>query len=150
MGIAATVIETLGPWSWWVLGLVLAILEVLVPGSFLIWFSVAAILVGTLAMFVDISWQIELVLFVVLAVVAVLVGRRFYGGAGRTPENSQLNDRVARQIGRVATLDTAIADGSGHVRLDDSLWRVEGPELPAGARVRITGIRDGRLQVEPA
>lgn len=150
MGIAAKVIEILGPWSWWVLGLVLAILEVLVPGSFLIWFSVAAILVGTLAMFVDISWQVELVLFVVLAVAAVLVGRRFYGGAGRTTEGTQLNDRVARQIGRVATLDTAISGGSGHVRIDDSLWRVEGPELPAGSRVRITGIRDGRLQVEPA
>ena len=150
MGFVSTVIEILGPWSWWVLGLALAILEVLVPGSFLIWFAVAAILVGTLAMFVAISWQVELVLFVILAVVAVLVGRRFYGGVGRTPDKNQLNDRVARQIGRIATLDTAISGGSGHVRLDDSLWRVEGPELPAGARVRITGIRDGRLQVEPA
>jgi membrane protein implicated in regulation of membrane protease activity len=150
MGLISHLIATLGPWSWWVLGLLLAVVEVLAPGTFFIWFAIAAILVGTLALFVDVSWQVELVLFVVIAVIAVFVGRRFYGGAGRAPEKGLLNDRVARQIGRIATLDTALSGGSGHVRLDDSQWRVEGPDLPAGSRVRITGFRDGRLQVEPA
>jgi membrane protein implicated in regulation of membrane protease activity len=89
------------------------------------------------------------VLFGAFAVVAVLAGRKVYGTADRDSDE-RLNDRVARQIGRLATLETAIVDGSGHIRLDDSQWRVEGPELPAGRQVRIVGFRDGRLQVEPA
>jgi membrane protein implicated in regulation of membrane protease activity len=145
----AELVEMLGPWTWWVVGLLLAGVEIVAPGSFFVWFAVAAILTGTVALFVDIAWQWELVLFVVFAVTAVLVGRKFYGAAGKEPD-VRLNDRVGRQIGRIATLETPIVDGSGHIRLDDTQWRVEGPELPAGRQVRIVGVRDGRLQVEPS
>jgi membrane protein implicated in regulation of membrane protease activity len=145
----AQIVDLLGPWLWWVVGLLLAGVEILAPGSFFVWFAVAAILTGTVALFVDIGWQWQAVLFVAFAVVAVLAGRRFYGTADRDTDE-RLNDRVSRQIGRIATLETAIVDGSGHIRLDDSQWRVEGPELPAGRQVRIVGFRDGRLQVEPA
>jgi membrane protein implicated in regulation of membrane protease activity len=145
----AQAVAMLGPWTWWVVGLLLAAVEIFAPGSFFVWFAVAAILTGTVALFVDIAWQWELVLFVAFAVGAVLVGRRFYGSTSRETEE-RLNDRVARQIGRLATLETAISGGSGHIRLDDSQWRVEGPDMPAGRQVRIVGFRDGRLQVEPA
>jgi membrane protein implicated in regulation of membrane protease activity len=145
----AQIVDMLGPWLWWVVGLLLAGIEILAPGSFFVWFAVAAILTGTVALFVDIGWQWQAVLFVAFAVVAVLAGRKVYGTADRDSDE-RLNDRVARQIGRLATLETAIVDGSGHIRLDDSQWRVEGPELPAGRQVRIVGFRDGRLQVEPA
>jgi membrane protein implicated in regulation of membrane protease activity len=145
----AQIVDMLGPWLWWVVGLLLAGIEILAPGSFFVWFAVAAILTGTVALFVDIAWQWQAVLFVAFAVVAVLAGRKVYGTADRDSDE-RLNDRVARQIGRLATLETAIVDGSGHIRLDDSQWRVEGPELPAGRQVRIVGFRDGRLQVEPA
>jgi len=145
------VVDTLGPWSWWVLGLVLAGIEVIAPGTFFIWFAVAAVVVGTAAMFVDLGWQVEAVAFVVLAVAAALAGRRFYGrGDAVTPEGGPLNDRLARQLGRVAVVETAIAGGTGSVRLDDSVWRAEGPDLATGTRVRIVGHVGGRLKVEPA
>lgn len=150
MGIVQAIVEQLGPWTWWVVGLALAAVEVVVPGSFFIFFAIAAILTGTLALVVDFGWQVELVVFAALAVASVLVGRKIYGKTPSGQTDNGLNDRVSRQIGRVAVLDTALSSGSGHVRLDDSLWRVEGPDLPAGTRVRITGVRDGRLQVEPA
>jgi membrane protein implicated in regulation of membrane protease activity len=149
MGFFAEIAAILGPWSWWVLGLVLAMVEVLAPGTFFIWFAVAAILTGTVALMVDLGWQAEILLFVALAVVAALAGRRIYGRS-RPAEENRLNDRAARQVGRLAVLDTAIAEGTGHIRLDDTRWRVEGPDLPAGAKVRIVAFRDGRLQVEPA
>lgn len=151
MGMVEQFIRLLGPWNWWVLGLVLAAVEIFAPGSLFIWFAVAAILVGTVALFLDMSWQAELVLFVGLAVAAAVVGRRLV--RVERPEaktEAHINDRLARQVGRLATLDTPITNGAGHIRLDDTIWRVEGPDLPAGAQVRICGHTEGRLRVEAA
>jgi membrane protein implicated in regulation of membrane protease activity len=148
MSIIETIVTNLGPWSWWVLGILLAAVEVVAPGTFFIWFALAALVVGTVALTQDVSWQTEVLLFLVLAVAAAIVGRRFYGNGKTAPEDGIPNDRINRLVGRAAILDTAISSGTGHIKLDDTLWRVEGPELPAGARVRITGYRNGRLQVE--
>lgn len=148
MGFIEGLVVSLGPWSWLVLALVLAGIEVVVPGTFFIWFGAAALVVGLLALAVALSWQVELVLFVVLSAVAVLVGRRFYGRASKEGDGFA-NDRLGRQVGRFAVVDRAIEGGSGHIRLDDTIWRADGPDLPAGARVRITGHRDGRFLVEP-
>lgn len=142
-------ISFFGPWSWWVLGLLLATLEIVVPGTFFLWFAVAAILTGTLALAVDLSWQVQTLVFVVLAAASALIGRRVFGRSQPEPE-SRLNDRLAGYVGRKATLETAIVDGTGHIRLDDTLWRVAGPPLPAGSQVTIVGQREGRLTVEPS
>ena len=149
MGIVEQIVGFLGPWNWWLLGILLALVEVVAPGTFFIWFAVAAILVGTLALLVDLSWQAELLIFVLLSAVAVLAGRRTFGRRETRRQEPNLNDRTARQIGRLAVLDTPIVNGTGHIRLDDTIWRVEGPDLPAGRQVRIRGASDGRLQVEP-
>lgn len=148
MGLIEGLIASLGPWSWLVLALVLAGIEVVAPGTFFIWFGAAALVVGLLALAVAMSWQVELVLFVVLSAVAVLIGRRFYGRASKEGDGFA-NDRLGRQVGRFAVVDRAIEGGSGHIRLDDTVWRADGPDLPVGARVRITGHRDGRFLVEP-
>jgi len=148
MGLIEGLIASLGPWSWLVLALVLAGIEVVAPGTFFIWFGAAALVVGLLALAVVMSWQVELVLFVVLSAVAVLIGRRFYGRASKEGDGFA-NDRLGRQVGRFAVVDRAIEGGSGHIRLDDTVWRADGPDLPVGARVRITGHRDGRFLVEP-
>lgn len=149
MGLFEMAVGFLGPWTWWILGILLAMVEIMAPGAFFIWFAIAALLVGTLAMLVTLSWQVSLVLFVVLSLILAVVGRRFYGRAAHESDD-KTNDRLARQVGRVAVVDTAIVGGTGHIRLDDTVWRAEGPELPAGATVRIVGSRDGRFIVEAA
>ncbi|MFD0936463.1 NfeD family protein, partial [Methylobacterium trifolii] len=40
--------------------------------------------------------------------------------------------------------------GAGRIRFDDTLWRVSGPDLPAGARVRVTGMAGTVLTVAAA
>lgn len=148
MGVLEGLIAYLGPWSWLLLALLLAGIEVVVPGTFFIWFGAAALVVGLIALAISLSWQVELVLFVLLSAAAVLGGRRFYGRASKEGDGFA-NDRLGRQVGRFAVVDRAIEGGSGHIRLDDTIWRADGPDLPAGARVRITGHRDGRFLVEP-
>ena len=53
-------------------------------------------------------------------------------------------------IGREAVLAEPIVAGAGRLRFDDTLWRIQGPDLPAGGRVRVTGIDGTVLVVRPA
>ncbi len=145
-------IEQLGGWSWWILGLILLGMEILLPGTFFLWFGVSALVIGVAALLVDWPWQAQIIAFVVLAIVLLIVGRRYFKGwAGRPSDDAFLNDRGARLVGSVHVLGEPIVDGQGRVRIDDSNWRIAGPNLPSGRRIRVVAVVDGAvLRVEPA
>lgn len=145
----------LGPWIWMVLGAVLLILEIVAPGVFLLWLGIAAILTGTLSLQLWStgfwSWQVQVLVFLALSVASILIGRRLFPAGGKDDTDQPLlNQRDRQLVGRTATLEEPIVDGQGRVRLGDTLWRVSGPDLPAGTRVRVSGAKDGELTVETA
>jgi len=147
------IVTELGPWAWWVLGIVLLILEVLLPGVFLVWIGIAAILTGALSLALwgeaFWAWQAQWVVFAVLSLVAALVGRRIVSTRGQSSDQPHLNQRGQSLVGRTATLEQPIAEGRGRIRLDDTMWSVQGPDLPVGARVRVTASNGRDLTVEP-
>ena len=143
-------IRQLGPWSWWIVGLVLLALEIVVPGNVFVWFGIAAILTGALALFTDWGWQAELIVFVVLALVLVIVGRRAFSRDAETSEQPYLNERANRLVGGTHVLTAPIVDGQGRIRVDDTNWRVTGPDLPSGSRVKVVGADGSVLAVEKA
>ncbi|MGO4563538.1 NfeD family protein [Rhizobium sp. 2YAF20] len=144
----------LGPWSWWVVGLVLLAAELVVPGVFLVWVGLAAIIVGALSLLLWESalwtWQLQMLLFAALAIVAALLGRRYVYHNRNASDEPFLNQRSAGLVGRTATLQEPIAEGRGRIRLDDTYWSVMGPDLPAGTQVRIVASNGRDLTVEPA
>ena len=144
-------IGDVGPWVWILIGLTLLAIEVLAPGLWFLWFGSAALTVGALTLmpFTDVSWwpwQAQVVAFGVLSAVFVLVGRKVLPGA--RDEADPFNRPLDRMVGREAVLEEALSSGAGRVKLGDTLWRVSGPDLPAGTRVRVTGHDGDRLQVE--
>lgn len=147
------IIGELGPWNWVAIGLVLLVLEIAIPGVFLLWFGMAAIAVGALSiMFQNASfwpWEAQIVIFLLLSLVLAYFGKRMMD-KGDVTDQPLLNKRSEQLIGRTATLGEPIKEGYGRIRLDDSQWRVKGPDLPAGARVKISGVDDGALVVEAA
>ena len=143
------VVESLGPWSWIILGLVLMGLELVAPGVFLIWLGLAAMLTGLLDAALGLSWQTALLVFAALAVAAVVAGRMVTRPhADDEGGRPTLNRRGHALVGRVFTLETPIVEGSGRIRVDDSSWRVTGPDAPAGERVRVVRIEGTTLVVE--
>ena len=65
-------------------------------------------------------------------------------------EDPTLNRRGEQYIGRVYVLEEAIANGRGKVRVGDSIWMVEGDDMPAGEKVRVTDISGITFIVEAA
>jgi inner membrane protein len=148
-----SIVTELGPWAWWVLGIVLLILEVLMPGVFLVWIGIAAIITGALSLLLWEqalwTWQAQWLVFAVLSLAAALIGRRLISTRGQGSDQPHLNQRGQSLIGRTATLEQPIAEGRGRIRLDDTMWSVQGPDLPVGARVRVTASNGRDLTVEP-
>ncbi len=138
-------------WYWWCLALVLAALEMFIPGAALLWIGGAAGVVGLAALVFDIGLVTELVLFGVLAVLAWFLSRLL---ARRDPDDTQsgtLNRRGEQYLGQVLTLEEAIVNGYGRARVADGIWRVAGAaDLPQGSRVRVTGVDGAILRVEGA
>jgi inner membrane protein len=130
--------STLGTWNWLIFGLVLMALELLAPGVFLFWLGLAALLVGLLSFAVNPSWQLQILMFAVFAAAAVPLWRKISRGSKTgSQSNPFLNKRTDALVGRVFTLERPIIDGAGTVRIDDTIWRVTGPDAPAGSRVRV-------------
>lgn len=138
----------LGNWTWWIIAVVLGILELLVPGIFFIWLAAAAAVVGAVLMIVDIPLTGQIALFAVLSVLAVWASRRWLGRHPIVSDHPMLNQRAQSYVGQSFTLEQPIVNGRGKLKIGDSLWLASGPELPAGASVRVTGESDGVLIVE--
>ncbi|MCP8939742.1 NfeD family protein [Alsobacter sp. SYSU M60028] len=143
-------IVALGPWAWFIAGLLLMALEILAPGAFMLWLGLAAVATGLVASVVDMSWQITVLVFAALSLASVLVGRRILRERRPRTGETALNNRSAKIVGRTFVLDAPIEQGRGRVKVDDTVWRVEGPDLPQGARIRVTGVDGTLLKVAEA
>jgi membrane protein implicated in regulation of membrane protease activity len=141
--------STLGTWNWLIFGFILMALELIAPGVFLFWLGLASLLVGLVSFALHPSWQTQLLMFAVFAACAVPVWRRLARGA-HPQGNPFLNRRADALVGRVFTLEKPIIDGSGTVRIDDTVWRVAGPDTPAGTRVRVVRADGANLTVAAA
>jgi membrane protein implicated in regulation of membrane protease activity len=143
-------IASLGPWAWIIAGAILLAFEIALPGAFMMWLGLAAILVGAISLAVTVSWQMQCVLFAVLALLSVPLWRRFARKVDPQTDAPLLNRRTDALVGRTCTLEKPIVDGVGTVRIDDTIWRVQGPDAVAGSRVRVTRADGADLSVEPA
>jgi hypothetical protein len=147
------IIDQLGPWNWMALGLVLLTAEILLPGVYLLWIGVAALIFGAISLPLwnvgFWTWEVQVLAFLALSLLCAVAGRRI-SAASDASDQPLLNRRGEQLVGETATLSEPIRDGRGRVRIGDTTWRVSGPDLPVGARVRIVSVRDLELVVEPA
>jgi membrane protein implicated in regulation of membrane protease activity len=142
--------EGLPDWVWLVAGLALSMAETLVPGAFLIWFGLAAMALGAIDFVHPLPLEGQALGFAVLAAALALVGKRLYGSVVESSDSASIG-RAQALVGREFYLDGELAKGFGRIRVGDSVWRVSGPDLPTGEKVRVVSVAGGvTLEVEKA
>lgn len=141
-------------WHWWVAAALLAILEMVMPGTLLIFFAAAAAVVGALAFAIPgLSWQLQFVAFAVLSVAGIFAWRAYRKAHPEqldSNDHPMLNKRAAQYVGRVIVVHEAIVNGQGKAKVDDTIWRVSGPDAPEGTNVKVVAADGGFLKVERA
>ena len=137
-------------WHWLVLGLVLIIIEMLAPTAILLWFGLAAGIVGVLLMlFPEMAWQMQLILFSIMSVSTLLAWKTYAKKhpAKDNQEYAALNKRGDDLIGRTFTLEESVVNNYAKIKVDDTMWKIRcDQDVEAGARVRVTEV-DGTVLV---
>lgn len=136
----------LKPAVWIIAGLVLVALEMIVPGLVIIWFGVAAVVTGILAIFVH-NQYILFVVFIALSGIMVVFSQRIARRiTHREPERVGAN-RMVGATGRVVADIKPPEFGRVNVRGEE--WRAAAMrELAVGANVRVVAVDGTHLVVE--
>ena len=138
-------------WYWWALAALLLVCEMLLPGVVFLFLAVGAAASGLLVLIApDLSLELQLVVFAVVAVASAVALRPFLRRLQSRTSNPTLNARGDALIGRVLVLDQPILGGRGRIKLGDGSWSVTGPDMVAGAKVRVAAVNGTELRVEPA
>ena len=137
----------LGAWNWFILAVVMLLLETAIPGVHFMWFGMAAVVLGVLTLLIPMPIAIQLVLFALVALLMILVARRYWSPESIKTDAPDLNERGHQYIGRTVTVADPITRGRGKVRVGDTVWNAEGPDTPAGAQVKVTGVKGTVLVV---
>jgi membrane protein implicated in regulation of membrane protease activity len=135
-------------WMWLIGGVVLLIAEIIAPGFFLVFIGAAAIATGLFTLLFGLGAVPQLALFALYALLAVMMGRRFYANRGSDSADPLLNDRAGRLVGKVVTVVATVDEYNGRVRVGDSEWSARGGPAAVGERVRIAGVDGNCLKVE--
>ena len=138
-------------WHWLILAGILLIIEVIAPSFFFLWLSIAAAITGLMLLAIpDLGWEYQLLIFSALSIISITALRRYQRSRRAFTGQPTLNRRGEQYIGRTFTLSEPIVNNNGIIRVDDSTWRINGDDLPAGSTVKVVGAEGVILQVEAA
>lgn len=137
-------------WFWLTLGGLLLAAEMLGTSGYLLWSGLAAVAVALIEWLFPISWTSQGVLFAVMTLLSVFLWYRWMRYRESSQVANTLNQRGNQLMGMQLTLDNALKNGLGHVRIGDSSWRVQADsDLPAGTPVIVTGVVGITLMIQP-
>lgn len=136
-------------WYWWVLALVFLVVEILAPGFFFLWMAASGFITGIMVWLIpSVSMNVQVFVFSILSIIAIAVWKFYLKKHTTETDQPLLNKRGAQYIGRVFNLYQAIENGQGKIKVDDSIWKVQGEDCDIKTRVRVIAIRGTVFDVE--
>jgi membrane protein implicated in regulation of membrane protease activity len=135
-------------WLWACLAALIGWAELHIPGSYLIWIAIGAALTAAIEAVWGLSLSGQIGAFAVLSAISCGVGYFIYRRFDRADQAAPLNQRNLLMVGAQGVVCLPIVNGQGKVRLGDSVWLADGPDLPEGAPVRVKSVRGTRITVE--
>ncbi len=146
---------SLGFWNWFFLAIVLFALEAIIPGVHLLWFGLAAAIVGLIVVALGalgadaaFTWPLQLVLYSAISVGTVFWVKRYARPEASRSDLPNLNVRGAQYVGRRVTVEDDIVKGRGKVRVGDTIWVARGQDAPKGSTVKVVSVDGTVLVVE--
>jgi membrane protein implicated in regulation of membrane protease activity len=136
---------------WFIIGLVLFVLELVMPGFVIFFFGIGAWITALLCLIADPGVNIQIIVFAVTSVLSLLALRKliqkkfFYRSEGRSEE---VEDEFT---GKEALAKTDFGkDKQGKVEFKGTTWKAESEfEIKAGQNVIILEKQNFKLIVEP-
>jgi membrane protein implicated in regulation of membrane protease activity len=142
-------LTNLNYWQWWVIALIFIILEMFAPGAFMLWLGIAAAVVGLImAIFPGMGWETQYSIFAIVSVISIVGWKQMQLRNPRETDQPNLNMRGHQYVDRTFTLDEPVVNGLGKIKVDDSTWKIEGEDCPAGTKVKVTGVDGVILKIE--
>ncbi len=138
--------------NWLILGLALSVLELIVPGTYLIWFGLAGFSMSVLTYFLPMALATQIIWFAVFSGIFALIGwysYRYIFKKIRTPEQYiNLNDSAQQYVGRIVTVAEDAVDNQTKVKVGDTYWLAytEKP-LKKGETAKVTAVKDSLILV---
>jgi membrane protein implicated in regulation of membrane protease activity len=135
-------------WIWIAAGILLAVIEIIVPGVFILPFTLGAIAAGVLAYAGHgpaVQWTAFGAVSGVLLPLALIITKRIMKKLPPAVGSS-------RMVGMRGPVTIAVDNrkNKGHVRLGGELWRAEselGGDIPVGIVVEVTAVKGIRVVV---
>lgn len=141
-------------YAWIMVGLLLTMAELLVPGTFFVWIGLAAFITGGSTWLFTLPTNGQLLLFATLTISCVVLGKRILKRLRmhKMVDETDVSDRMNYLAGKIVTLEKPLQNGSGQARIGDSIWLVYNDDhslsLPAGSQVKVIAVKNGKLHVE--
>jgi inner membrane protein len=138
-------------WVWTIFAGLIAHAELYAPGGYLIWIGLGAAVTAALDAALGLSLSGQLTTFIIASALSCGIGFFVYRSFKRhKPEDDTLNQRNESMVGAKGVVCETFLNGAGKVRLGDSVWLAEGPDLREGAAVVVKSVRGARVIVEEA
>ncbi len=138
--------------NWIIAGLALSLLELIVPGVYLIWFGLAAFVVGIAVYFLPIELTTQLIVFAIasgiFAVIGVAVYRYVFSKAQVPAEYKNLNNTAEQYVGQLVTVAEDAEDNRTKVKIGDTYWLASCKKaFKQGDTAKVVGVKDSLILI---
>ena len=138
--------------NWVIAGLALSLLELIVPGVYLIWFGFAAFVVSIAVYFMPLEFTTQLIVFAIasgiFAVIGVAVYRYIFSKAQVPAEYKNLNNTAEQYVGQLVTVAEDTADNRTKVKIGDTYWLASCQKpFKQGDTATVVGVKDSLILI---
>ena len=116
------------PVIWFIVGFILILLEFGIPGLITLFFGIGAWIVAVLCLFIDLSIDMQLIIFISISIISLIFLRRHFKKLfeGKMDKSKFGPDELEEFIGHKAEVIKEIAPNKpGKVEFHGTLWNAE-------------------------
>ena len=133
---------------WFIAGIVLLIFELFVPGLVMVFFGVGALIAGLAAWMFEMSWQVEILIFLVSSILSLIFMRKYLlEKMAKKDKSGEVEDIIGENA---MVTETIYPNRGGKIKFHGVDWKADAEvEIEQGKLVEIIDKRSIVLIVKP-